>query len=289
MGIKLPWTSNKDILSHPHVLGVSFLTLIQASSIQDVVVSYHLQVRRHRRVGVEGSGAVPPVGICGPNMCPSRRQARGSDWLGKRTGHWRGGKGCALVSDVPVSVLALRALGAPGKDKMKMKTKALTRPNMKTVCSARVSVILPVRVAYSSACTPFLLFFILLLTFAHDHVPSPKPSHYRLLSPYLVHSCVSFRSPFFPFLTLPSSRTSRHGPECRSRALEANILEACTNHKLVYSKDENCRASVSIGADYFVKFGDPDALRPELQTRQQTKRKKESPFSGLRVSDSSRC
>ena len=71
----------------------------------DVVVSYHLQVRRHRRVGVKGSGAVPPVGICGPNMCPYRRQARGSDWFGKRTGHW-GGKGCALVSDVSVSVLS---------------------------------------------------------------------------------------------------------------------------------------------------------------------------------------
>ena len=27
--------------------------------------------------------------------------------------------------------------------------------------------------------------------FSHDHVPSSKASHYRLLSPYLVHSCVS--------------------------------------------------------------------------------------------------
>jgi hypothetical protein len=50
-------------------------------------------------------------------------------------------------------------------------------------------------------------------------------------------------------------------------ALEANIVEACTNHKLVHSKDRNYRACVSIGTDYFVKFGDPDDLWPELQTQ----------------------
>jgi hypothetical protein len=43
-------------------------------------------------------------------------------------------------------------------------------------------------------------------------------------------------------------------------ALEANIVEACTNHEFVHSKDENYRACVSIETDYFVKFGDPDAL-----------------------------
>ena len=57
-----------------------------------------------------------------------------------------------------------------------------------------------------------------------------------------------------------------------SRSLEANIVEACTNHKLVHSKDKNYRACVSIGADHFVKFGDPDALQPELQTRKKQKR-----------------
>ena len=50
-------------------------------------------------------------------------------------------------------------------------------------------------------------------------------------------------------------------------ALEANIMEACTNHELVHSKDKNYRACVSIGTDYFVKFGDPDALWPEIQTQ----------------------
>jgi hypothetical protein len=50
-------------------------------------------------------------------------------------------------------------------------------------------------------------------------------------------------------------------------ALEANIVEACTNHELVHWKDKNYRACVSIGSDYFVKFGDPDDLWPELQTQ----------------------
>jgi hypothetical protein len=49
--------------------------------------------------------------------------------------------------------------------------------------------------------------------------------------------------------------------------LEANIVEACTNHELIHSTDKNYRACVSIGTDYFVKFGDPDALWPELQTQ----------------------
>jgi hypothetical protein len=43
-------------------------------------------------------------------------------------------------------------------------------------------------------------------------------------------------------------------------ALEANIVEACTNHKLVHERDKNYRACMSIGTDCFVKFGDPDAL-----------------------------
>ena len=50
-------------------------------------------------------------------------------------------------------------------------------------------------------------------------------------------------------------------------ALEANIMEACTNRELVHSRDKNHRACVSIGTDCFVKFGDPDALWPELQTQ----------------------
>ncbi|KAH9977052.1 hypothetical protein BGW80DRAFT_1542951 [Lactifluus volemus] len=50
-------------------------------------------------------------------------------------------------------------------------------------------------------------------------------------------------------------------------ALEANIVEACTNHQLLHSKDKDYRACVSIGTDYFVKFGHPYALWPELQTQ----------------------
>jgi hypothetical protein len=50
-------------------------------------------------------------------------------------------------------------------------------------------------------------------------------------------------------------------------ALEANIVEACTNHKLVHWKDKNYRACVSIGTDYFVKFGDSNDLWPEFQTQ----------------------
>jgi len=34
-----------------------------------------------------------------------------------------------------------------------------------------------------------------------------------------------------------------------------------------HTKDKNYRACVSIGTDYFVKFGHPDALWPEIQTQ----------------------
>ena len=91
-----------------------------------------------------------------------------------------------------------------------------------------------------------------------------KALHYRLLPPYLVHSCVSFRSPFSPFLTL---HHPRHLAMDQKAALEANIVEACTNHELVHWKDKDYRACVSIGTNYFVKFGHPDDLRPELQTQ----------------------
>jgi len=43
-------------------------------------------------------------------------------------------------------------------------------------------------------------------------------------------------------------------------ALEANIVEVCTIHKLVHWRDNNYRACVSIGTFYFVKFGHPDDL-----------------------------
>src|SRR5258708_26262510 len=50
-------------------------------------------------------------------------------------------------------------------------------------------------------------------------------------------------------------------------ALEANIMEACTNHKLVHWKDKNYRQCVSIRTNYFIKFGHPNDLQPELQTQ----------------------
>ena len=46
------------------------------------------------------------------------------------------------------------------------------------------------------------------------------------------------------------------------KALEANVVEACANVKCGY-----LTACVSIGNDYFVKFGSPDTLWPEHQTQ----------------------
>ena len=51
------------------------------------------------------------------------------------------------------------------------------------------------------------------------------------------------------------------------KALEANIVEACTNHQLAHWRDDNYRPCVSIGTDYFVKFGGLDLLWPEIQTQ----------------------
>ena len=45
-------------------------------------------------------------------------------------------------------------------------------------------------------------------------------------------------------------------------ALEVKIVEACINHE-----NYMYRQCVSIGTDYFVNFGDPDNLWPELQTQ----------------------
>ena len=51
------------------------------------------------------------------------------------------------------------------------------------------------------------------------------------------------------------------------KALEANIVEACTYHELVHRNDKNYRACVSIGTDYFVKFSNYHTLWPEFQTQ----------------------
>ncbi|KAI6109448.1 hypothetical protein EDD16DRAFT_1886653 [Pisolithus croceorrhizus] len=50
-------------------------------------------------------------------------------------------------------------------------------------------------------------------------------------------------------------------------AFEAYVVDTCTNHELVHQKDENYRACVSIGTDYFVKYGDPETLGPQFETQ----------------------
>ncbi|KAG9017989.1 hypothetical protein FRB90_012714 [Tulasnella sp. 427] len=51
------------------------------------------------------------------------------------------------------------------------------------------------------------------------------------------------------------------------KALKANIVEACAKHELVHWRDKDYRACLSMGTDYFVKFGNSDAIWPEFQTQ----------------------
>jgi hypothetical protein len=48
---------------------------------------------------------------------------------------------------------------------------------------------------------------------------------------------------------------------------EATILDACSKHRQAHWKDGDYRACVSIGTDYFVKFGDPQTLWSEIKTQ----------------------
>jgi hypothetical protein len=105
--------------------------------------------------------------------------------------------------------------------------------------------------------TMYVCSLLSLPIFANNHMPSSKVSHYCLLLPYLVHLCVSLHHP--GHLSMDQKATLK--------ALKANIMEACTNHKLVHSKGKNYQACVSIRTDYFMKFGDPDDLWPELHTQ----------------------
>ncbi|KAK7052936.1 hypothetical protein VNI00_004256 [Paramarasmius palmivorus] len=50
-------------------------------------------------------------------------------------------------------------------------------------------------------------------------------------------------------------------------ALEVIVVDACAQHEQAHWKDPNYRACVFIGTDYFVKFGDPKTLGPEIATQ----------------------
>jgi hypothetical protein len=72
---------------------------------------------------------------------------------------------------------------------------------------------------------------------------------------------------FFLPLTLHHPRHLAMDQKAALEALEANIVELCTNHEEEHWCEDDYRRSVSIGTDYFVKFGDSDVLWPELQTQ----------------------
>ncbi|KAF8657965.1 hypothetical protein AX16_002126, partial [Volvariella volvacea WC 439] len=87
-----------------------------------------------------------------------------------------------------------------------------------------------------------LSFFLLWLTYLH-------PWHYAVLS----------------FVTQSHSHLATTPEE--QATFEATIVDACTKHKQAHWKDYNYRACVFIGTDYFVKFGDPQTLWPEVATQ----------------------
>lgn len=48
---------------------------------------------------------------------------------------------------------------------------------------------------------------------------------------------------------------------------ETAIMAACTRHKQEHWRDIDYRACVSIGSDYFVKFGHYEAIWPQIATQ----------------------
>lgn len=48
---------------------------------------------------------------------------------------------------------------------------------------------------------------------------------------------------------------------------EAAIAKACLEHERAHWRDDDYRACVLIGTDYFIKFDDPKALWPEIVTQ----------------------
>jgi hypothetical protein len=47
---------------------------------------------------------------------------------------------------------------------------------------------------------------------------------------------------------------------------QANIVDACQTHKRNHWKDNDYRATIFIGTDYFVKYGDAQTLATEVAT-----------------------
>lgn len=47
---------------------------------------------------------------------------------------------------------------------------------------------------------------------------------------------------------------------------EASIANACSTYRKAHSWDVNYRAALSIGTDFFVKFGNPQRLWPQIAT-----------------------
>lgn len=76
---------------------------------------------------------------------------------------------------------------------------------------------------------------------------------------YLVDFCRSFFTP----RDQPSAMSSTE----RS-ALEATIVDACTRHEEAHWNEFGFRTCVSIGTEYFVKFGDPKTLGPVAATQE---------------------
>lgn len=60
------------------------------------------------------------------------------------------------------------------------------------------------------------------------------------------------------FLTVNQTQTA---------ALEAQVIEVCAEHKREHWKETTYRAAVRVGTDYFVKFGSPVNLLPEIETQ----------------------
>jgi len=50
-------------------------------------------------------------------------------------------------------------------------------------------------------------------------------------------------------------------------ALEAKVVEVCTKHKSEHQTERDYRAAIRVGTDYFVKFGNPTDLWPEIETQ----------------------
>ena len=99
------------------------------------------------------------------------------------------------------------------------------------------------------------------------YTPHPcvcPPAYIRVLWLCIpVHSCVSICSPFLFLLML-----HQPGHLVTSQDLEAAVVAACTMREEHNWKKADYRACVYIRTDYFVKYGTPEDLKPELATQE---------------------